>query len=87
MSRPSFLPTSHVGVSLHWHEGAPARVDAYAAEDRVTVRLGSNTGAVTVFLDRFQLARLRDVLAQAEVDLDAGQRQLAEEISGAGALE
>lgn len=73
MTRPAFLPSNTVAVSLHVYETTEFTTRTYPYDDRVTIDATGSGGSVTLFLDRPDIARLRTVLEQAEHDLTSKQ--------------
>lgn len=82
MSRPAFLPSSSVVVCVHVFESSTFATVIHAGEGRATVRLDGSGGDVTVFADRAELVRLRDVFADVVTELDAARARLAAELTG-----
>ncbi|OLL74913.1 hypothetical protein Ae168Ps1_3310c [Pseudonocardia sp. Ae168_Ps1] len=77
MSRPDYLPSSTVTVSVHVFASTSTTfpVRHYPQEDRVTVDVSGSGGSVTLFLDRAELVRLRTVLESTERELTDCQNE------------
>lgn len=86
MSRPGLLPTSTVDVSMHVYAGTALQPVAYPLQDRVMVRVAGSGGAVTLFLPREEVGRLRESLDRAERELTQGQDETAAQMTVATEL-
>jgi len=73
VTRPEWLPSSTVTVSAHVFETTSFPVRIHPREDRVTVGVEGSGGSVTLYLDRTDLVRLREVLDATERELIARQ--------------
>lgn len=77
MSRPEWLPTTHVEVGLHVFETTHYTPHLYPEQDRATVRIDGADVHVTVFGHHGDLVRLRDVLADVIGQLEAARTTTA----------
>lgn len=75
MTRPEWLPSSMVTVNVHVFETTQFPVRIHPREDRVTVDVEGSGGSVTLYLDRTDLVRLREVLDATERELTARQNE------------
>ena len=73
MSRPDWLPTTHVEVGLHVYETTRYATHLYPEQDRATVRIDGADAHVTVFGHHGDLIRLREVLTDVIAQLDAAR--------------
>jgi len=73
VTRPEWLPSSTVTVNVHVFETTSFPVRIYPREDRVTVDVEGSGGSVTLYLDRPDLVRLREVLDATEWELTTRQ--------------
>ena len=73
MSRPEWLPTTHVEVGLHVFETTRYTRHLYPEQDRATVRIDGTDAHVTVFGHHSDLVRLRDVIGDVIAQLDAAR--------------
>ena len=73
MSRPEWLPTTHVEVGLHVFETTRYTRHLYPEQDRATVRIDGADAHLTVFGHHGDLVRLRDVLGEVIAQLDAAR--------------
>jgi hypothetical protein len=73
MSRPDWLPTTHVEVGLHVFETTRYSPRLYPEQDRATVRIDGVDAHVTVFGHHGDLVRLRDVIGEVIAQLDAAR--------------
>jgi hypothetical protein len=71
VSRPDWLPTTHVEVGLHVYETTRYTPHLYPDQDRATVRIDGADAHVTVFGHHGDLVRLRDVLGDVVTQLEA----------------
>ncbi|ODU02493.1 MAG: hypothetical protein ABS81_17395 [Pseudonocardia sp. SCN 72-86] len=71
MTRPDHLPAVVMSTSVHLFSSTRFTPRTYPADRRATVRLGSRDVDVTLYADRADLARLRDLLAEVVAQLDA----------------
>ncbi|MFR9801720.1 hypothetical protein ACL02T_05355 [Pseudonocardia sp. RS010] len=75
MSRPDWLPTTHVEVGLHVFETTRYHSHLYPEQDRATVRIDGADAHVTVFGHHGDLVRLRDVLTDVIGQLETARSQ------------
>lgn len=73
MIRPAHLPAVVMSTSVHLFSSTSFNSRLYPADRRATVRLGSRDVDVTVYADRADLARLRDLLTEVVAQLDAAR--------------
>jgi hypothetical protein len=73
VSRPEWLPTTHVEVGLHVFETTRYTRHLYPEQDRATVRIDGADAHLTVFGHHGDLVRLRDVLGEVIAQLDAAR--------------
>jgi hypothetical protein len=73
VSRPDWLPTTHVEVGLHVYETTRYATHLYPEQDRATVRIDGADAHVTVFGHHGDLIRLREVLTDVIAQLDAAR--------------
>ncbi|SDG02504.1 hypothetical protein [Pseudonocardia oroxyli] len=73
MSRPEWLPTTHVEVGVHVYETTRFATRLYPEQDRATVRIDGSDAHVTVFGHHGDLVRLRDVLAEVVTQLETAR--------------
>ncbi|MEU1884214.1 hypothetical protein ABZ491_01860 [Micromonospora rifamycinica] len=60
---------AHLTAGVHIQPGTELSFRSHPAEDRVVLKLGEADGNVAVFLPRSEIARLAEVLAQAQKSL------------------
>jgi len=73
MSRPEWLPTTHVEVGLHVYETTRYDSHLYPEQDRATVRIDGTDAHVTVFGHHGDLVRLRDILTDVVTQLETAR--------------
>jgi len=73
VSRPEWLPTTHVEVGVHVYETTRYATHLYPEQDRATVRIDGADAHVTVFGHHGDLVRLRDILTEVVDQLESAR--------------